>query len=186
MDYLYGDATSTPMAWHQKVGRNYPQKGQILSWNCGDLWWFVAPRLEGFDKVVNVVQQLFELIKKLREGGEGNAWKMIFKDQQLQKVHWQFHVGTVFPFKPWIDPCSFFIGGDSSCSFWMEDSEETPHECLMLVRPEKQKEKFTVYVNFNLPRLWYVVFQSEVLFQPNTGYFITLCLKMMEHYILDL
>lgn len=37
MDYLYGDATSTPMAWHQKVGRNYPQKGQILSWNCGDL-----------------------------------------------------------------------------------------------------------------------------------------------------
>ena len=41
----------------------------------------------------------------------------------------------------------------------MEDAEETPHECLMLVRPEKQKEKFTVYVTgvaFDYLRILYI------------------------------
>ena len=41
----------------------------------------------------------------------------------------------------------------------MEDAEETPHECLMLARPEKQKEKFTVYVTgvaFDYLRILYI------------------------------
>lgn len=36
--------------------------------------------------------------------------------------------------------------GDSSCSFWMEDSDDKPHECLILVRPETATEKFTAFV----------------------------------------
>ncbi|CAL1140009.1 unnamed protein product [Cladocopium goreaui] len=36
--------------------------------------------------------------------------------------------------------------GDSSCSFWMEDSNDKPHECLILVRPETATEKFTAFV----------------------------------------
>ena len=36
--------------------------------------------------------------------------------------------------------------GDSSCSFWMEDSDDKPHECLILVRPETEKEKFSAFV----------------------------------------
>eukprot|EP00435_Cladocopium_sp_Y103_P026007 s2272_g6.t1 len=36
--------------------------------------------------------------------------------------------------------------GDSSCSFWMEDSDDKPHECLILVRPETATDKFTAFV----------------------------------------
>ena len=63
---------------------------------------------------------------------------------------WHQKVGRDYPQK-----------GDSSCSFWMEDSEEMPHECLMLVRPEKQKEKFTVYVIVRLHEDHFAHWASE-------------------------
>lgn len=39
--------------------------------------------------------------------------------------------------------------GDSACAFWMEDGR--PQECVMLVRPQAEKDKFTAFVVARVP-----------------------------------
>jgi len=71
-------------------------------------------------------------------------WSVLFGDMMGQVMDylcgstpmtWHQKVGRNYPQQ-----------GDSSCSFWMEDSDDKPHECIMLVRPETETEKFTAFV----------------------------------------
>ena len=49
--------------------------------------------------------------------------------------------------------------GDSSCAFWMEDGR--PQECVMVVRPQAEKDKFTAFVVARVPENHFANWANE-------------------------